>query len=1091
MRCLLALLLCVLADAVEVRLASPLNTLVDLAGEFSAQDGELLAQVSVPEDAPDDLRVVAFAQEDGGAWRQSPRSLPLAPGVCHIALAVPGRPGAESKMRSVAGLLFCSARQSRARLVVDAVRVVALPAEPRRTLVREPGEPHLDPPSPPVQARPVRPEAGAGRSVALAAPLRTCLGSPLADGCAGCVVTASLHLGADAPNDLTVGAYARDAAGRWRQADQRLAVHPGVNEVRLHVPPGIPALPGERGAGEAGLVFWSAQTSHAVVLVRAVDLAATPAPAVAEACLDRLRVAGASATDGGLRVEVGSTWSASVVPSPPDGDGVRFSLAAEVTDLNGRVGVVTGTVEASGRHRLDFYPCVPGSVSVRLIGNWSNGRRVAAPLPNVTVTGAHPCPDGTRLAVRGPLATTLRLPETLRGASQVVALILVPDGSPRDLAVGAIAYLHGDRWFQSAEPQALVPGLNRLRFDLALDSAMTSSPAGNPWNADALETLERAGLIFTTASTTTLPLICQVQALPLSQAERPALRLLDLASATVSGTTGERWSLTLRPDPFPTNPFDPEDFRLDLHVTTPEGTTLVVPGFYGEDMHARDRGDRETLRPADGGFHIRYRPRTPGLHRLELRATWHDGGASRRLVLPELQVSGRAWDGYARIDAKDPRFFAVDGRFFWPVGPNLRSVWDLRGQERTHTKLTPDRGTLAYDAFLKRFAAAGANACEIWMCAWNLALEWRADWPGFGGVGRYNQDNAWRLDRILDTAWALGVRVNLVINNHGQASQDTDAEWANNPYNTAAGGLLASPIELFRDPRALAGQEKLRRYLIARYADHPAVLGWKLWTEINLTQGGAELRPWHEQAVARWHALDPYAHPVASHWSGDYRSPSEDIVRLLDYVCIDAYHNDEAQDPYRLVHRLLRDSTLAPNGLARFVRPVLVTEYGGNWSGTRTDALMVVDHSCGAWVAFVTGHAGAPMLWWFEWIDQGNRFAPYGAIRRFTAGEDLRGDGTPASVRAEQPSKLWTAAWRTRARLFGYVIDERWAEDGTTTRPIDARLIVDAWPGGTLTCEWWDPDAGTLLSSTRIDHRGGPLKLSSPAFRKHLAWKIR
>jgi hypothetical protein len=121
-------------------------------------------------------------------------------------------------------------------------------------------------------------------------------------------------------------------------------------------------------------------------------------------------------------------------------------------------------------------------------------------------------------------------------------------------------------------------------------------------------------------------------------------------------------------------------------------------------------------------------------------------------------------------------------------------------------------------------------------------------------------------------------------------------------------------LPIFTSPLAFADQESLRRYLIGRYADHPAVLGWKLWSEINLTAAGEmgrrrgqdaggiqvsdddrhhALLNWHERAAARWHALDSYGHGVTTHWSGDYRQPEFDIVALpgLDYICIDAYLN--------------------------------------------------------------------------------------------------------------------------------------------------------------------------------------------------------
>ena len=76
--------------------------------------------------------------------------------------------------------------------------------------------------------------------------------------------------------------------------------------------------------------------------------------------------------------------------------------------------------------------------------------------------------------------------------------------------------------------------------------------------------------------------------------------------------------------------------------------------------------------------------------------------------------------------------------------------------------------------------------------------------------------------------------------------------------------------------------------------------------------------------------------------------------------------------------------------------------------------------------------------------------------------------------------------------MFGYVIDERWAEDGTTTRPVAVKLILDEdFPPGNYTCEWWDPDQGKILVTQRLQHPGGVVRLAPPAFQKHLAWKFR
>jgi hypothetical protein len=585
------------------------------------------------------------------------------------------------------------------------------------------------------------------------------------------------------------------------------------------------------------------------------------------------------------------------------------------------------------------------------------------------------------------------------------------------------------------------------------------------------------------------------------------------------GTTGERWSLSLLPQPLPSNPYDSRQFALDAVFEGTDGVIQRIPAFYDQPMLLSDRGDREDARPSGPGrFVVRYRPREPGRYQVRLEAHWHGAqGAYVTVTLPDLEVSGAHWDGYVHTDARDPRFFSVDGKFYWPIGLNLNSAYDLRSQERLGTVLTPDRGSLTYIPRLRRFAAGGGTAVEIWMSSWNLALEWRREWPGFAGVGRYNDANAERLDAILDAAWAVGVRVNLVLNNHGQASPNSDREWKDNPLNATIGGPLSDPLQVFTSPIAFADQESLRRYIIGRYADHPAVLGWKMWSEINLTAAGEmgrrrgpdaggnqvsdedrhnDLLNWHERAAARWHALDSYGHGVTTHWSGDYRQPEFDIVALpgLDYICIDAYLNRRREAVGEGLADLLYNSLQDPvDGLGGFNKPLLVTEYGGSPQGATPEALSA-ELELAAWAALMAGHGGSPMLWWFEWVDQGERWNSFAAIAAFIKDEDLRGSDAHAVALSATSSAgvLWARAWAKPGHLIGYLADNAWVENGLgkVAHEHAEVLIGTDVPAGLCKVEWWDARRGVLIATERCNHLGGRLALTPPPFVHHIAFKL-
>ncbi len=727
--------------------------------------------------------------------------------------------------------------------------------------------------------------------------------------------------------------------------------------------------------------------------------------------------------------------------------------------------------------------------------------------------------------LRAPLNTVVpchdALPDRPTG---IHATVRVPTGAPADLGVGAyLVDRHGKR-FQALHPQALGPGEHQLVFPLTAQPPQATDHNGG-WSAVAADLTHAAGLFFWSSSgsdarltVSSLQVSGQRAATPEADHRLADLQLQELSGGRVRIATGQRWVLTCTPQPFPQRPHHPERFALQAAFTPADGgPTQTIAGFYREPHVFHDRGDTETATPsAPAHFELRWRPRRPGTYTAHLEARW-GSTATVRLPLPPITVTGPVWDDYVRVDATDPRFFSTGRatgtpRFYWPIGLNLRSVWDRRGAQRTGSRLTPDRGLHAYRAYIDRFAANGGNAIEVWMASWNLALEWRADWPGYHGIDRYNQANAERLDALLDHCAQRGVRINLVIRNHGQGSHKCDAEWADNPWNAALRqdpgsdpldpGPIPSTSAFFTDPRARAGQERLRRYLIARYADHPAILGWKLWSEMNLTGANRDqLRDWHAQACRSWHALDPYQHPVTSHWSGNYRKPDRSLVAVdgepgLDYVCIDAYHGGGDGEGI-LLAQLLWQGTLEPGaGLARHGKPVVVTEYGGNWNAC-PEPQLIAEHRSGPWAALTSGYGGGPMLWWFEWVDQQERWAPYRALAAFLAGEDLR--SRPGS--AARPIHLdltiagrpvWTQLWCRPGRILGYLLDERWGRGGGAAPPLsDGRCVIGANIGpGAMSVEWWDAEAGTRLAQRSWQHPGGELALAIPTFRRHLAFKL-
>ena len=707
-----------------------------------------------------------------------------------------------------------------------------------------------------------------------------------------------------------------------------------------------------------------------------------------------------------------------------------------------------------------------------------------------------------QVSVNGPLNTTVPIDQALPAdAVQVSVTIGVPADAPADLGIGVFVQDDSGRWFQSLQPETLTPGWHRLRLPIGADATLVS-PTGYPaWSRHQRQRCDRFGLFFWTGQAVDLQV--QIHNIDLRRKAVVADRqrqVLDLDGGSWQVECGERWQLEFRFNPMPANPFTIDDVRLLL--SGPHDSTMVIPAFYLPAISLHDRGDEQLGRVAGpGGMAVRFRPAQPGTWQLQLQL------GEERLELPSLTVTGLAQDIYVQRSERDPRFFSLDDdqTLWWPQTINLHAITDRRCRNHFDVSATPQRGSLSYAAYFARAQRAGIGLAEVWLSAWNLGLESRPDYTGFFGLERYNETRAAQLDVVLDAAWQHGIRLILVLNNHGQLSTRTDAEWEHNPYSQRHGGPLDNPVEWWHEPQALAAQARLRRYLLARYSDHPAVAMWKLLTEIDLTDAGWPTRhngrrnqtllDWHQQAAAAWRREDPYHHPIGTHWSTDYTYVDRSIAELpeLDYLAIDAYHGGGRHGD-GLTELLAASLHSRSRGLSRYGKPVVVTEYGGN-SSAGPEPQLLAELRLAPWVALVSGHATAPMLWWAEWVDQHDHYDAYPAITRFLDGEDFRHErarSVPLQLHGNAQS-VWNRAWARPGRILGYLLDRAWGKNGgsslRTHRGLSVLISGSAKPGQ-MALEWWDADEGRCVSQQQWQHPGGELRLPVPDFRRHIAFKL-
>ena len=674
--------------------------------------------------------------------------------------------------------------------------------------------------------------------------------------------------------------------------------------------------------------------------------------------------------------------------------------------------------------------------------------------------------------------------------------VFVPAGCPG--RVGSLLYIKqkDGRWFQVKNPRRLLPGRwNTCVADLRGGEQKTVPVRGGSWTeADASAVTEVGIEIWSDESFRGEILVDNVRGWTVERAPRAPVALNVEKNSSRVGRY-ELFELTFDLDGEFSNPFDPDEIAVDCFFF-PEGSSegVCIPAFYFQDYLRRRVFGRDELVPRGRPrWKVRFSPRKVGGYEcfIETRAggrRWRSGKMSFRCVESSLP-------GFARVSKKNPRLFEFeDGSFFFPIGHNVRSPNDPRCAQVLGFELPPDRGTFAYDDYFARMSQAGENFVEVWMSSWWLGLEWTRAWKGYEGLGRYNLENAWKLDYLVQLSRKHGLYIQLVIDNHGKYAARTqcDAEWRNSPYNVRNGGFLNWPEEFFVSEKALKCHKKKLRYIMARWSAYRNIFSFEIVSELDLIGNSRGSSFWRSKQIRSWHgkvaryirSLDPNRHLITTHYSSDYHKIDPEMAELdvIDYVTCDAYRGGD--EPFIG----LAMATSAFN--KRFRKPFLVTEYGGAWNGT--DALgMEADLHAGLWSSFLTEASGTPLLWWFEFIHRRDLYFHYRAFANFVRGEDSR--DPEMRTRTGQVDGLKLLAYYSRRGGYAWVYDERamskMPEPGTERRFRKKRLTLQNLHGE-YAVEFWDTYRGVVTGRTAAK-ASGRLEVKLPEFTRDIALKFR
>ncbi len=642
-----------------------------------------------------------------------------------------------------------------------------------------------------------------------------------------------------------------------------------------------------------------------------------------------------------------------------------------------------------------------------------------------------------------------RAASATNGLGAALGEIALPPDAPPAQALLCVTDRDGN-WFQQLAPETLQPGTNSCSFDLLPESAAKWSASGHRlvWNRRVLRNPKSVSLrLFpkdpeasfgTNAPAVSFafvpspapanpPIACDIRP---NAREVPCFGLFEL-----------QFQLPDRYD----DPFDPAVIDVSALIERPGSDTapVVIPGFYRQDYYVVTNAYADERIPCGRpGWAVRYAPLAPGRHACRVVARDAVGVSTSPPVF--FDATPAAAPAFVRVSTNDWRRFEAGGRELHLVGHNVRSPFDTRMDDQYPWLLRHPEGFLAYRRYFRDMAAAGENFAEVWMCQWSLGLEWSTNAPGYHGLGDYNLGNAWELDQVLRLARENGIRVNLVLNNHGRAGLGFDAEWNGSPYNVRNGGFLPAddPMPFFTDPRAPDYQKRICRSIVARWGGDSTIFAWELWSELDLCGAwGRKPAPQNDPGVIDWHrrigdylrATDPNRHLVSTHISADYHSIGKELSAIpqIDHCCVDAYHF--SPNPLHIVD-LVRETASA---LAEYRKPALITEFGGSSMGAGLSHLKCELHAA-LWSSACSTLAATPLFWWWGLVEEQDLYPEFTAIRAFT---DAIAYDDPA-LRPVRLSVTDTSAPKDREPQGQQ--RQRW-QDGIQSLAISSGTTPSAW----------------------------------------------
>jgi hypothetical protein len=379
---------------------------------------------------------------------------------------------------------------------------------------------------------------------------------------------------------------------------------------------------------------------------------------------------------------------------------------------------------------------------------------------------------------------------------------------------------------------------------------------------------------------------------------------------------------------------------------------------------------------------------------------------------------------------------------------------------------------------------------------WSINTKWLKDW-----------------DQLFDQAQADGIYIIPVFGVWADWNNGTpdwgNALWQYNPLNTAKGGPVSMPYELFQtDSATQKAWLQWVRLLVEHWQGRKNIAAWEIFSEINIASGNPGQTDakggvnestgldFTNKAMAIIHAADTQHRPVTLSLAGVY-SPTDKWaeyykINSLDFIEIHPYSD-------KLDRELILE---VQQYLTKYKKPVMIGE-SGLWSMTHNaNAHIGIEHAI--WAGLVSGAMNGRALWDNDGYsiysisnhDDAIAFMQAYAtselpVVKFTSGVDSTGF---KPLTATSTSGIWGAAIGNEKMILGWFRDAKCEPPDWNLQPVITKQSVTITvPGKAVNwnVDFYNTKTGTdIVYSTLIARKGKTVTMTLPDFSDDIAFKM-